>query len=1300
VTADFDRDGRLDVVTVNNSGSISFLRGKADGTFNAAVDYPTGPQPTSIATGDFNHDSFLDIVVNDWTAVGGFQTFSALLGNGDGSFGPRISFGPGSANTGVRTADFDGDSKDDILAINSNNSILVVYLSNGDGTFRSLLPANSILPGSTRECVIRDFNRDGKPDVAVAVEGSTPRVGILLGNGDGTLTSPTFYSAATDFIAQIAAGDLNGDGFIDLIATSTFSGRISYLRGNGDGTFQAHVDTTSPGSDYLAVADVDADGKLDVLTVQGRGSGILSVLRGNGDGTLQLPRQFAVSLRAAAVAAGELNGDGKLDLIIPDNTGNFISVLLNRTGTLRISGTVTDTSNNGPLAGANVIVTSPGSMDFAVITTTDGTYSVTGLASNSNYTLTPFRVNYAFTPVQQAFTNLNSDQTANFAGTLLTYSISGIVRDAATLGVPGVTITLSGGMSASTTTGGDGRYIFTSVPGNGTYTITPSLPQSVFGPTSQTISNLSSDRTANFSISRATYTIHASVRDPNSNSAYLSEPNITLTGPVSRNVAFMSADFTSLPVAGNYTVTVSQTSLPFTNFILQSPLTQSITNLSSDQSVNFNAKALEFAAGPAPGDSVTGDFNNDGKIDVVVVSSGNSQIFMLPGNGDGTLQTGTSFSGGTFQLSPIAGDFNHDGKLDLAVVDNGDDDVSVRLGNGDGTFQADVRYHVGTEPIKVTALDLNGDNKLDLVTANSSSHDVSVLIGNGDGTFRTAVNYVLTDTPGYVTSGDFNSDGKPDVVAGKSLLLGDGAGNLQTPVVFSNLQFPSSAATGDFDRDGHLDLAVSAGQFATSLLIYFGNGDATFRPPITYTTTYFSSSVRAADFNGDGFLDLALATNFDLTLFTGNSDGSFQDTSIYFHGNYFPRSIGVGDFNNDGRPDVIFTSGKLVIALNQMQTGLQFTSSTYTANEGDQAAHLTLIRTGNIASSSTVSYATMGDPFFVPCNVVNGVALTRCDFATTIDTVTFAPGETQKTITIPLIDDAYAEGNESFQLNVTETTGGVFIGKSTITVTIADNDVALGPNPIFTTPFFVRQQYLDFLSREPEPSGFNAWSGVLNGCPDPNNVDPASPSAGCDRITVSSSFFGSQEFQLKGFFVYRFYRASFGRLPTYNEIISDMRSVTGATPAEVFAKRTAFADNWVNRQEFWFYNMTSNTTFVSILMNRYGLAQITTPNPHDPEGSQKVIMTRADLVNQLDSGTLPRALALRAVVESDEVAAAEFNRAFVAMQYFGYLRRDPDTAGFNAWLNYLNSHPSDFRTMVNGFVNSTEYRLRFGNPTP
>jgi len=309
----------------------------------------------------------------------------------------------------------------------------------------------------------------------------------------------------------------------------------------------------------------------------------------------------------------------------------------------------------------------------------------------------------------------------------------------------------------------------------------------------------------------------------------------------------------------------------------------------------------------------------------------------------------------------------------------------------------------------------------------------------------------------------------------------------------------------------------------------------------------------------------------------------------------------------------------------------------------------------------------------------------------------FAAGETQKQIAVSLIDDAIVEGAETFQVVLENPVGGMLGALSTATVTISANDTAGLPNPIFQSPFFVRQHYLDFLSREPEAGGFNAWLGVLNGCPDVNNLDPNSGSAGCDRIVVSQSFFGSPEFQIKGFYAFRFYKLAFNRLPEYLEIVSDMSFVAGATPQEVFDRKAQLAVRVTQRQEFINnFGALSNSAYVNALLSRYQLTQVTTPNPQQPDGTVKATLMAADLTNQLNAGTLTRAQVLRAIADSDEVSAAEFNNAFVAMQYYGYLRRKPEPAGFNAWLTVLQS--GDIRTMINGFVNSQEYRLRFGQP--
>jgi hypothetical protein len=373
-------------------------------------------------------------------------------------------------------------------------------------------------------------------------------------------------------------------------------------------------------------------------------------------------------------------------------------------------------------------------------------------------------------------------------------------------------------------------------------------------------------------------------------------------------------------------------------------------------------------------------------------------------------------------------------------------------------------------------------------------------------------------------------------------------------------------------------------------------------------------------------------------------------------------------------------------------TTIQFSQTAYNVNEAGTSLNVTVTRAGDSSGTSTVSYKTTDvDNFTVNCADVAGNAFARCDFATSVDTLTFAPGETSKNFAIPIINDGYAEGTETFGLQLSNPAGATLGTPSTATAAINDNETVNGPNPIFSTPFFVRQHYLDFLSREPEVG--EPWSGVLNGCSDVNN-NPA-----CDRLTVSGAFFGSTEFQLKGYFVYRFYKLAFNRLPLYTEIVVDMRAVTGATPAEVFQKKATFTNNFVLRTEFMnTYNAMSNTTYVNTLIGRYSLTSITTPDPANPDGTNKVTFTSTDLINQLNAATLTRAQVLRAIADSDEVFNAEFNQGFVAMQYFGYLRRNPDTGGYNAWLDYLNTHPGDSRTMINGFMNSSEYRLRFGTP--
>ena len=462
----------------------------------------------------------------------------------------------------------------------------------------------------------------------------------------------------------------------------------------------------------------------------------------------------------------------------------------------------------------------------------------------------------------------------------------------------------------------------------------------------------------------------------------------------------------------------------------------------------------------------------------------------------------------------------------------------------------------------------------------------------------------------------------------------------------------------------------------------------------TMTLRGSQSSTQQSDNNGDfSFTGLAAGGNYEIT--PSRAAYTFNPLSASFT-------------NLGGNFTVSFTGS----TTDTNQTFIQFSAATYNFSEGDNRATIIVTRTGDASGTASVEYRTIDDPAEVPCDPTSrqpdgtlypqGVAYARCDYATSIDTLTFAAHEQQKSFSIPLIDDAHVEGSETVRLSLSNPQGAALGATSTTTLTITDNDVAGQPNPIFSTPLFVRMHYLDFLSREPEAG--EPWSAILNGCPDPFNTDPNSGSASCDRILVSSSFFGSPEFRLKGFYVFTFYRVAFSeRFAEYSEIVADMRAVTGQTPADTVARRAQFPISFTGRAEFRNrYDALSNEAFVNALLDRYGVQAITTPDPAVAEAEDvtrpKIVLTRAELVNRLTSGTLTRAQVLRAIVESDEVGAAEFNRAFVAMQYYGYLRRTPEQPGYDEWLDTIGRRGESPRVMVNGFMNSPEYRLRFGQP--
>ena len=390
-------------------------------------------------------------------------------------------------------------------------------------------------------------------------------------------------------------------------------------------------------------------------------------------------------------------------------------------------------------------------------------------------------------------------------------------------------------------------------------------------------------------------------------------------------------------------------------------------------------------------------------------------------------------------------------------------------------------------------------------------------------------------------------------------------------------------------------------------------------------------------------------------------------------------------------------------------SSVQFNSASYLVSESAGRATVTVTRLGNTSAAASVNYSTSDNSGTNNCNVANGNASSRCDYTRTIGTVQFAAGETLKTIVVPFTDDAYAEGNENFTISLSNASSAILGSPNIATITIADNETTAGTNPIDSVDFFVHQHYIDFLGREPDPAGFQFWKNQILSCGTDLQCIEAR------RINVSASFFLSIEFQETGYFTERTYKAAYGNglssstlgglhlisvpIIRLNEFLPDSQAIAqgvivgqGNWQQKLDDNKNAYTAEFVQRAQFLSFFPLSLTAaqFVDKLNSNAG-------NPLSQS-------ERNQLVNDLASGAKTRAQVLRAVVEDSDFVNAEFNRAFVLMQYFGYLRRNPndpqdsDYTGYDFWLTKLNQFNGNYinAEMVKAFLSSIEYRQRFG----
>ncbi len=379
-------------------------------------------------------------------------------------------------------------------------------------------------------------------------------------------------------------------------------------------------------------------------------------------------------------------------------------------------------------------------------------------------------------------------------------------------------------------------------------------------------------------------------------------------------------------------------------------------------------------------------------------------------------------------------------------------------------------------------------------------------------------------------------------------------------------------------------------------------------------------------------------------------------------------------------------------------TAVQFSATSYNVTEDCTTLTLTVSRSGDTSGTATVNYSTE-----------DITASERGDYISATGRLSFAPGEASKSFAVLINEDSYVEDPETFSVNLSDPSGSGLGGPASATVQINDDAAEPVTNVIDDPQDFACQHYHDFLNREPDPSGLAFWTNQITSC----GADAACIEV--KRINVSASFFLSIEFQETGYLVERMYKAAYGDgtgtstlgtthslsvpiirlsefLPDTQRIGQGVVVLAGNWQQQLEDNKRAFAEEFVQRPRFLTaYPLTlTPAQFVD--------------NLNTNSGGALSSAERNQLVSDLTAGIKTRAQVLRAVAEDQTLVDAEKNRAFVLMQYFGYLGRNPnhpqdsDYTGYEFWLNKLNAFNGNFinAEMVKAFITSIEYRKRFG----
>lgn len=879
-----NNDNILDIVTANfATNSFSVFFGIGNCTFSSQVKYSTGLNsfPVSLALGDFNLDSRLDIVV----AAAGSSNILIFYGSENGNFTMQENYlitGDSSAMF-VAVSDFNNDHHLDIALVKQVNNLLNIFLGSKNGTFE-LVWISTIKEGSNLySLAIGDFNNDNKSDIILPNEG-TGTIYLALGNGNGSFLPEFSYSIGIGSLPHsIATGNFNGDQWLDIVIADLRSGNIMILLGM-DVVDEYHQSIYSTGSSAhpfsFSVGDLNHDNLLDI-TVSNTAHGSIGIRIGLTDGNFEGEKIYSLGSNSYPkyITIDDIDKDNLSDILIAHSRNDSITLLLGyENGSFKREEKYSTGMGSSPTLITTMDLNNDTRPDLVVVNSQIDSIGVFLAFTYPTFRLTNgISVGTNSRPQAIVLGDFNADHSIDVA--LVCDTISAIV-------------VLLGN--------GDGTFQDKA----GYLTGIDSSPLSL------SVGDFNDDHFLDIVVSN----LH-----PSNIVIFMNLGNGTFNKSMEYNIGNGSS-LNSIAV-GHFNRDTSSdivvADFAYGNIYILFGLGNGV----------FENKTT-YSLGPStlPTAVAVTNLNQDEYLDIVVPLSGTNQVAIFLGTNDGILDEAELHSVGTgiAPRSVAIANFDMNNYVDVVVANLQSGDITVLLNYNNNTFNSIKMYNIsiGSYPIQAIVADLNDDNHTDIVVSLLGADAIALFFGYGNGDFTYYMTYSTGSgsNPIGIVLGDFNNDKLIDVAVANAALSTVIVLIRETSQLFLNQisystgtnSHPSSIAIADFNTDGLFDIAIN-NQGDDSIGIFINKGDGSLSSQINFPTGYQSKpqSIAAGDLNNDSMIDLVFTspnTNC-IGILLGNGRGNFSLIANYSTGeNSLPSYVTLSDFNNDKMLDIAITN--------------------------------------------------------------------------------------------------------------------------------------------------------------------------------------------------------------------------------------------------------------------------------------------------------------------------------------------------------------------------------------------------------